>query len=132
MEHEIILKSGKIVNIKSYRPPECHKNEISSQMDDLLKKEVIKHSKSPYNSPIWEVPEKAFDLSSGFHQIPMTGESKKYTAFSTPEGHFEFNIMPLGLKNAPATFQRMMDGALRGLVYNKTSLNSSKGFDRQG
>ena len=31
----------------------------------------------------------AFDLSSGFHQIPMEEESKKYTAFSTSEGHFE-------------------------------------------
>ena len=29
VEHEIILKSGKIVNIKSYRPPECHKNSDS-------------------------------------------------------------------------------------------------------
>ena len=28
-------------------------------MDDLLKKEVIRHSKSPYNSPIWVVPKKA-------------------------------------------------------------------------
>ena len=58
----------------------------------------------------------AFDLSSGFHQIPMDDESKKYTAFSTPEGHFQFNRMPFGLKNAPATFQRRMDTALRGLI----------------
>ena len=58
----------------------------------------------------------AFDLSSGFHQIPMAEESKKYTAFSTLKGHFEFNGMPFGLKNAPAILQRMMDGVLRGLV----------------
>ena len=58
----------------------------------------------------------AFDLSSGFHQIPMAEESKKYTAFSTPEGHFEFNRMPFELKNGSAILQRMMDGALRGLV----------------
>ncbi|XP_033212210.1 uncharacterized protein LOC117169812 [Belonocnema kinseyi] len=60
-----------------------------------------------------------FDLSSGFHQIPMSETSKKYTAFSTPEGYFEFNRMPFGLKNSPATFQRMMDNALRGLVGKK-------------
>ena len=59
IEQEIILKSGKIVNIKSYRPLECHKNEISTQMDNLLKKEVIRYSKSPYKSPIWVVPKKA-------------------------------------------------------------------------
>ena len=58
----------------------------------------------------------AFDLRSCFHQIPMAEESKKYTGFSTPEGHFEFNTMPFGLKNAPATLQQMIDGALRGLV----------------
>ena len=47
----------------------------------------------------------ALDLSSGFHQIPMNKDSKKYTAFSTPQGHFHYNRMPFGLKNAPATFQ---------------------------
>ncbi|CAK9801713.1 Retrovirus-related Pol polyprotein from transposon 17.6 [Anthophora quadrimaculata] len=58
----------------------------------------------------------ALDLSSGFHQIPMDENSKTYTAFSTPQGHFHYNRMPFGLKNAPATFQRMMDTALRGLL----------------
>ena len=45
----------------------------------------------------------------------MAEESKKYTGFSTPDGHFEFNRMPFGLKNAPATSQRVMVGALKGL-----------------
>ena len=45
----------------------------------------------------------------------MAEESKKYTGFSTLYEHFEFNRMPFGLKNAPTTFQRMMDGALKGL-----------------
>lgn len=55
------------------------------------------------------------DLASGFHQIPMDPVSKFKTAFSTPHGHFEFNRMPFGLKNAPATFQRTMDMVLTGL-----------------
>ena len=58
----------------------------------------------------------AFDMSAGFHQIPMNEASKKYTAFSTSRGHYEFNRMPFGLKNSPATFQRMMDNAFRGLI----------------
>ena len=60
------------------------------------------------------------DLKSGFHQIPMEEGSKKYTAFRTPmpvEGCslFEWNVMPMGLATAPATFQRWMDSSLRGL-----------------
>ena len=54
----------------------------------------------------------ALDLSSGFHQISMHPDGKKYTAFSTPDAHFQYNCMPFGLKNAPATFRRMMDTAL--------------------
>ena len=58
----------------------------------------------------------AFDLSAGFHQIPMKESDKNYTAFSTSHGHFEYNRMPFKLKNALATFQRMMDNAFRGLI----------------
>lgn len=55
------------------------------------------------------------DLTSGFHQIKIDPNDATKTAFSTPLGHFQFNRMPFGLKNAPATFQRMMDNVLSGL-----------------
>ena len=56
-----------------------------------------------------------FDIASEFHQIKMAPEDKWKTAFSTPGGHYEFNRMPMGLKNAPTTFQRLMDQIKRGI-----------------
>lgn len=59
------------------------------------------------------------DLASGFHQIPVHPKDQEKTAFSTHQGHFEFVKMPFGLKNAPATFQRIMNSVLTGLVGNE-------------
>lgn len=57
-EHKIILKDEKPINVKCYRPPECHKQEIKNQIQDMLKKNIIKESDSPWNAPIWVVLKK--------------------------------------------------------------------------
>ena len=55
-----------------------------------------------------------FDLASGFHQIKMHPDDCPKTAFTTPHG-YEYVRMPMGLRNAPPTFQRLMDMVLMGL-----------------
>ena len=137
-------------------------NEITKQVDELLKNKKMKPSQSPYNTPVWIVPEKpdskgklkwrmvldfrklnektirdsysqpnindmldslgsaryfsVFDLATGFHHIKMDPKDSNKTAFSTHHGHYEFDRMPFGSKSAPATFQRLMDITLTGLI----------------
>ena len=55
------------------------------------------------------------DLASGFWQIPVHPNSREKTAFVTPNGLFEFRVMPFGLCNSPAVFQRLMQQVLMGL-----------------
>ena len=54
----------------------------------------------------------SMDLTSGYWQVGMHPESIQKTAFISREGLYEFNVMPFGLCNAPATFQRAMDNML--------------------
>ncbi|GFW49519.1 retrovirus-related Pol polyprotein from transposon 297 [Trichonephila clavipes] len=55
----------------------------------------------------------SMDLRSGYWQIEIDEADREKTAFITPEGLYEFKVMPFGLCNAPATFERMMDNLLR-------------------
>ena len=59
------------------------------------------------------------DLASGYWQVELTDEAKRKSAFVTREGLFEWNVMPFGLSNAPATFERLMELVLRGMTWKQ-------------
>jgi hypothetical protein len=58
----------------------------------------------------------AFDLMSGYHQLQIRSTDIPRTAFNTRYGHFEWVVMPFGLCNAPATFQRWINRILGDLL----------------
>lgn len=55
------------------------------------------------------------DCTKGFWQIPLEKSAREKSAFVTPFGHYQFNVMPFGMVNSGATFVRLMKMVLEGL-----------------
>ncbi|KAL9266264.1 Polyprotein P3-like protein [Drosera capensis] len=68
-----------------------------------------------------------FDLKSDFHQVAMYPDSIISTAFLVPGGLYEWLVMPFGLKNAHAVFQRKMDHVYSCLHRRHPRLLSKRG-----
>lgn len=160
--HRIDTDGSCIIRRRPYRVSSSERKIIQENVDDMLRRDIIRPSESSWSSPVVLVRKKdgsvrfcvdyralnkitrkdvypmpriddaldtlhgaeyfsSLDLRSGYWQIPMNEADKEKTAFSTPDGLYEFNVMPFGLCNAPATFERMIDTVLRGLKW-KTCL----------
>ena len=59
----------------------------------------------------------ALDLTSGYYHIKLGKDSRAKTAFVTPCGKWEFNMVPFGLAQAPAYFQALISMVLEGLSH---------------
>ena len=57
-----------------------------------------------------------FDLLKGYWQVPLSERAKRVSAFVTPDGLYQYTVTPFGMRNAPATFQRMMNYVTSGLA----------------
>lgn len=156
--HYIDTGSHSPVRQRAYRVSSAERQVITEKVDDMLKRDVIRPSQSPWASPVVLVKKKdgsirfcvdylrlnkvtrkdvyplpriddaldclqgaeffsSLDLRSGYWQVPLADADRPKTAFVTPDGLYEFNVMLFGLCNAPATFERMMDSILRGLKW---------------
>ena len=69
------------------------------------------------------------DLATGYWQLAMSPEDQSKTAFTTPLGLYEFTVMPIGCCNGPATFQRVMERVLSGLLGTSTGPVTRVFFD---
>lgn len=159
VNHSIDTGTATPVKSRAYRVSPAERRTIQENVADMLKKNVIEPSSSPWSSPVVLVKKKdgswrfcvdyrrlnkvtkkdayplpriddtldtlqgssffsSMDLRSGYWQIPLSDDAKPKTAFITPDGLYQFNVMPFGLCNAPATFERMMDNLLMGFTWN--------------
>lgn len=141
-----------------YRVAPKEREAIRSQVQEMLKDDVIQPSNSPWASPVVLVKKKdntlrfcvdyrklnlitkrdvyplpriddtldklrnayffsSLDLKSGYWQIEVDERDRKKTAFVTPDGLYEFKVLPFGLCSAPATFQRTINTVLSGLKW---------------
>ncbi len=157
--HDINTEGAVPIKQQPRRPPVAYAGEVTKQVDELLKNQLIEPSTSPWASPVVLVKKKdgsvrfcidyrqlnsvsrkdafplpridetldslrgatwfsTLDLLSGYWQVGMTERAQQASAFVTRDGLFQWKVMPFGLCNAPATFERLMEAALRGLQWS--------------
>ena len=56
-----------------------------------------------------------FDMLRGYWQVPLTQRAHEISPFVTPSGLYQYKVMPFGMKNAQATFQRMVNKLVRDI-----------------
>ncbi len=83
-------------------------NEVTEKDSGLIS--IIKKYLALFYGVKWLT---VLDLASAYWQILLTKRSRKYITFLTTYRFYQFKVMPFGLVNAPATFQRLMNNVLR-------------------
>ncbi|UYV69417.1 K02A2.6-like, partial [Cordylochernes scorpioides] len=157
-KHKIETGNHQPIKHRPYRVSPTERQAIQTEVDKMLDAGIIRHSESPWSSPVILVKKKdgnwrfcvdyrrlnkvtkkdvyplpriddtldslkgakfysSMDLRSGYWEIEVDEADREKTAFITPDGLYEFLVMPFGLCNVPAIFERMMDKILKGLKW---------------
>lgn len=104
VENEAERRRGKkrmVVNYKAINKATIGDSHNLPNKDELL---TLIRGKKIFSS---------FDCKSGFWQVFLDQESQLLTAFTCPQGHYQWRVVPFGLKQAPSIFQRHMQNAFR-------------------
>ena len=158
VKHRINIGSRAPIKQRLRRTPMHLEGVVEEHLDDMLKRDVIEPSTSPWASAIVLVRKKdgstrfcvdyrklndatikdayplpridetldhlsgacwfsTLDLCSGYWQVAVEPQDRPKTAFITKRGLFQFKVMPFGLCNAPAPFERLMETILNGLQW---------------
>ena len=86
----------------------CPKDEFPLPNIDLLVDSAVGSSMFSF-----------MDRYSGYNQICMAAKDAEKTTFKTPIGNFYYTVMPFGLKNVGATYQRTMTAIFHDMMHNK-------------
>ena len=160
LKHTIQTGDSAPIRQHTRRIPHYQRDEVKKLIDNMLMRDIIQPSTSPWASPVVIVRKKdssarfcvdyrrlnnvtrkyafplpriddtldtlsgaqwfsTLDLISGYWQVEVAENDRAKTAFTTQEDLLEFKVMPFGLCNAPATFQRLMNLVLAGVEWSK-------------
>ena len=72
-----------------------------------------------------------FDLLKGFWQIHMTCRAKEISAFVSPDTLYQYKVMPFGMKNSPATFQRLVNSLISSMDACKAYIDDAIIFSEE-
>ncbi|OWZ16768.1 hypothetical protein PHMEG_0009390 [Phytophthora megakarya] len=125
VEHHIDTGDAAPVMMKRRRQAQTEDAVVDNNVDAMLSAGVIERGNGAWGFPVVLTLESlggarlftTLDLKAGYWQIRVAKEDRDKTAFTTKRGLYRFKRMPFGLTNAPATFQRLMNGVLRGLTW---------------
>ncbi|XP_020236380.1 uncharacterized protein LOC109815959 [Cajanus cajan] len=105
------------VSISLYRMAPAEFSELKKQVEELLEKQMIRPSVSPWGAPVLLVKKKdggvRLCVDYRYHQIWVKEEDIPKIAFRTRYGHYDYVAMPFGVTNAPAIFIDYMNRIFR-------------------